>query len=282
MYFQYMFKVLSSMKNPKIICALFVTSLLLSIAGCKPKKASPESVADPEQNSKTHIIDEHSSRNSLDWNGTYQGVTPCADCEGIKTTLTLMDTGEFSRIRTYLGKEETGKVDSGTFRWDDTGSRITLNPAEGEPQSYQVGENRLFHLDQEGNRIPGDLAQNYDLVKNRADYQLENKKWILTELMGQEFVPGQGMAEAFLYFDMETGRFSGNNSCNVLNGNYELKEGNRITFGRMASTLMACPEMTKADQFDQVLERTDNYTTADGILSLNKARMAPLARFRQE
>ena len=25
------------------------------------------------------------SRNSVDWNGTYRGIVPCADCEGIKT-----------------------------------------------------------------------------------------------------------------------------------------------------------------------------------------------------
>ena len=25
------------------------------------------------------------SQNSLDWEGTYKGIIPCADCEGIKT-----------------------------------------------------------------------------------------------------------------------------------------------------------------------------------------------------
>ncbi len=270
------------MKNSKIIFALFFTYFLVAIAGCKPKKADGDSVVETEQNTTTPVIDEHNSRNSVDWNGTYQGVIACADCDGIKTSLTLMDTGDFSRTRIYLGKEEAGRTDSGTFQWDDTGSKITLNPEEGEPQSYQVGENRLFLLDREGNRISGDPAENYELVKNRADYQLENKKWILTELMGQEFVPGEGSTEAFLYFDMETGRISGNNSCNVLNGSYELKEGNRIAFGPVASTMMACPDMAIADQFNEVLGSADNYTIADGTLSLNKARMAPLARFRQE
>ena len=43
---------------------------------------------------------------------------------------------------------------------------------------------------------------------------------------------------------------------------------------------MACPDMQIADQFNQVLGKVDNYAIADGVLSLNKARMAPLARFR--
>jgi heat shock protein HslJ len=253
-------------------------------AGCKPKKDSKqaEEAIESSEEVGTSFQDEHNSRNSLDWNGTYQGTVPCADCEGIKTRLTLMENGEFDRTRTYLGKEETGRSDSGTFEWNEAGSEITLNPVEGEPSSYQVGENRLFQLDAEGNRITGDLAEKYVLVKNRPDYELENKKWILTEIMGKEFTAGEGNNEAFLYFDRETGRISGNNSCNAITGTYDLKEGSRIYFGMMASTMMACPDMEVSDQFNEILELTDNYTIADGVLSLNKARMAPMARFRLE
>lgn len=258
--------------------------LWVGTAGCKPKKDSKqaEEAIESSEEAGTPIQDDHNSRNSLDWNGTYQGTLPCADCEGIKTRLTLMESGEFDRRRTYLGKEETGRSDSGTFQWNDAGSEITLSPVEGAPISYQVGENRLFQLDREGNRITGELADAYVLVKNRPDYQLENKKWILTELMGQEIEAGDDHHGAFLYFDRETARVSGNNSCNAVTGTYELKKGNRIDFGRVASTLMACPDMETADQFNEVLERADNYTIADGILSLNKARMAPMARFRLE
>ena len=35
--------------------------------------------------------DQHNSRNSLDWNGVYKGVLPCADCEGIETVITLLN-----------------------------------------------------------------------------------------------------------------------------------------------------------------------------------------------
>mgnify|MGYP001812320652 FL=1 len=45
---------------------------------------------------------------------------------------------------------------------------------------------------------------------------------------------------------------------------------------------MACTDMQIADQLNQVLGRADKYTIADGVLSLNKAKMAPLARFRLE
>ena len=266
-----------------LICILF----LMVAAGCKPKKSSeedqnPDAEKESPEATPAYADQAHTSRNSLDWNGTYQGVIPCADCTGIKTSLTLMDTGEFSRTLTYLGKEDPVRPDSGTFQWDETGSKITINPTEGEPQMYMVGENILFHLDREGNRVTGELAANYQLTKNRADYRLEDKKWVLMELMGREVIFGDGKKEAFLIFNMESGRISGNNSCNILNGSYELKEGDRIEIGKMAITLMACPDMEIADKLNAVLDKVDNYTISEGVLSLNKARMAPLARFRLE
>ena len=275
------------MKHLRFISILILSISLSVTTGCKPKKApepaeeATEQTGAESQGEEGNIIsDGHNSQISLDWNGTYQGVIPCADCEGIRTSVTLMNNGEFSRTRTYLGKEEAGQTDSGPFQWDETGSMVTLMPAEGDSQMYQVGENILFHLDREGNRITGDLAEKYQLMKNRADYRLEGKKWVLSELMGQEVTFGEGKKEAYLIFDAETGRVSGNNSCNMLSGGYELKEGDRIAIGQMAATLMACPDMQIADQLNEVLGRADNYTIADGILSLNKARMAPLARFR--
>jgi heat shock protein HslJ len=47
------------------------------------------------------------------------------------------------------------------------------------------------------------------------------------------------------------------------------------------STLMACPDMETEQMLLGIFERVDNYSlSADGkTLSLNKARMAPLARF---
>jgi heat shock protein HslJ len=43
--------------------------------------------------------------------------------------------------------------------------------------------------------------------------------------------------------------------------------------------MMACPDMELQDRFMKALEMADNYTIAENVLSLNKARMAPLAKF---
>jgi heat shock protein HslJ len=221
----------------------------------------------------THMVS-HSSKNSLDWNGVYQGVLPCADCEGIETRIVLKKDGTFQRSLTYLGKDDKVFNEEGNFLWDEQGNKITLKAESGD-QKYKVGENHLTQLDMEGNLITGALADKYKVIKNKVDPKLEDKKWVLTELNGQSIENSKG----FIQFNMESGRFAGNNTCNNFFGQYELTEGNRIKFGNAGSTMMACPDMELQDRFMKALEMADNYTVAENVLSLNKARMAPLAKF---
>jgi len=224
------------------------------------------------------VTDSHNSRNSLDWNGVYEGTLPCADCEGIQTSITLMHDLTFIRSRVYLGRDDQIFSDQGKFTWDDLGLVITLVAEDGDTQSYQVGENVLFYMDQEGNRIDGDLAEKYRLKKNRTDSRLEMKKWILTELKGQSLDTVNLPQQPFLILSLN--RFSGNASCNNIFGSYELKEGDHISFGTVGSTMMACLDMTTEMAFLEILKKVDNYSVADSTLSLTRGRMASLLRFK--
>jgi putative lipoprotein len=116
----------------------------------------------------------HNSRNAIDWPGTYTGVVPCADCGGIRTTITLRDDGTYERQRLYLGKSSTPIRDSGRFSWNETGSIVMLAPADGTAQMYQVGEDQIFHLDRSGNRITGDLAAQYVLRQSEQPMPLQD------------------------------------------------------------------------------------------------------------
>lgn len=111
-------------------------------------------------------INSHNSQNSLDWPGTYKGVTPCADCEGIETEIILNTDLTFIIKTKYLGKGD-GKIfqETGNFVWDKTGGIISLEGLKGRPSQYKVGENRLIQLDMEGNIINGALAEKYVLIK---------------------------------------------------------------------------------------------------------------------
>ena len=60
-----------------------------------------------------------------------------------------------------MGKDESIFKVAGKFDWDGKGSKITLS----DGSKYLVGENQLFMLDNEGNRISGELAEHYILKK---------------------------------------------------------------------------------------------------------------------
>ena len=147
------------------ITLIFCTTLLF--ISCKKEIKEVEIKTDSV--SKVAIekqLDAHYSHNSLDWQGTYKGVTPCADCEGIETEITLNADLTFTLKTKYLGKGD-GKVfqETGSFVWDKTGGIISLEGLKGRPSQYKVGENRLIQLDMEGNVITGDLAEKYVLTK---------------------------------------------------------------------------------------------------------------------
>ncbi|MBX3705261.1 MAG: copper resistance protein NlpE N-terminal domain-containing protein [Pseudomonadales bacterium] len=241
--------------------------------------APTETLAQPA--SQPARPDGHSSRDALDWAGTYSGVLPCASCPGIETTVTLNQDGTYQRSMVFIDENPEPFVSSGTFAWDTDGRAVMLEAEGDEAQQYQVGENVLFHLDRDGRRIEGDLAARYLLHKHANDPQVEDRRWTLVELRGQPVDPAATGGTPFLILDSEHARASGNASCNTFNGPYRIKTGSRIEFHRhMATTMMACPDMDREAAFLEMLTMVDNYSVGeDGGLSLNRARMAPLARF---
>lgn len=105
------------------------------------------------------------ARTSLDWSGEYTGIEPCADCPGIETSLSLKDDGTYALSQTYQGKDDVPKITEGKFNWNDKGDTVTLTLGRGQTTQYFVGEQRIFHLDQNGQRVEGELADAYTLKK---------------------------------------------------------------------------------------------------------------------
>ncbi|GAA0360103.1 META domain-containing protein [Bowmanella denitrificans] len=104
-----------------------------------------------------------------------------------------------------------------------------------------------------------------------------NSTWQLVELTGQKISVD---APPYLVFNDE-GKVSGFAGCNRMFGGAEIGQGMQIRFSNLATTMMACPQLTLEGQFMQMLEKVDNYSLSGDSLSLNKARMAPLARFKR-
>lgn len=118
---------------------------------------------DHNHDHSTH--DAHNSQNSVDWMGTYKGTIPCADCPGIETTIKLYKDGTFSYKATYQDRNHT-VADTGKFMWHDNGSVVHLKGKDTDIK-YKVGENILFQLDTDGNQIKGELAEKYNLKKEK-------------------------------------------------------------------------------------------------------------------
>lgn len=120
-----------------------------------------------------------------------------------------------------------------------------------------------------------------DAANTVNDPRIENRRWELLELNGQPVETRAGREGVFLELDSAQSRVTGNASCNRFSGGYELTAGNHLRFApNMLSTMMACSELEREKAFLEALARVDNYTIGEGTLSLNRARMAPLARFR--
>ena len=109
--------------------------------------------------------------------------------------------------------------------------------------------------------------------------ELENNYWKLTRL-GNEPVPSfDGQREPHLVLHSEEGRAAGTGGCNQMSGGYEI-DGTSITFGLMASTMMACPEGEEVDHaLMAALENATSFRLTAHHLDLLDDEGSTVARF---
>lgn len=232
--------------------------------------------------------DAHSSRDALDWDGRYIGRLPCADCEAIETQLTLSLDGRYVLKTRYLGRSEDWRHEAGRFGWDERGQVVRLQDG-AEAKAFFVGENRLWQLDQSGQRIQGAMAELYQLHKmpveqeeqaeqDAADAMLASaslfaQPWRLTALNGQPVV-GQE-SPIYMQFVEAEQRVQGFSGCNRFFGNLSMAEakadattGVALTFSNIGMTRMACDGETQESPFMQALQETRSmrFTGADLVL----------------
>ena len=79
---------------------------------------------------------------------------------------------------------------------------------------------------------------------------IEGTTWTLTSVDGAEPVAGEAAT-----LTLSEGRAAGSTGCNRFTGTYVL-DGGSISFGRLATTRMACPGELAAHRVDRALGRT--------------------------
>lgn len=147
----------------KSLCCIALLGLFTTACSKAPKEETAVDTTQVQTDAAKTVPVGDTSQNSLDWAGSYEGVLPCASCEGIQTLITLQADNSFVQETVYLGKDEKILKLMGKAAWDEKGQKITLE----DGTQYLVGENQLIMLDTEGQRITGDLAANYVLKKKQ-------------------------------------------------------------------------------------------------------------------
>ena len=119
------------------------------------------------QKTTAGVPDMHNAENALDYQGTYKGVFPAADCPGIEIELTLHNDNTYTMNSSYMDRSEEPIQQTGNYTVK--GNLLTLRAKGGiglpAPEYYKVEENRLRRLNAKKQPITGELADQYVLTK---------------------------------------------------------------------------------------------------------------------
>ncbi len=220
--------------------------------------------------------DQHNSRTALDWAGNYQGVLPCADCEGMATILVLQPDNSYRLQQFHIDGKANPEEHKGYFNWKSGGNSIELAGTPGKPR-IRVGENQLFWI---ARKSPPkkQIADNSPYILRKTDLAVIEKYWKLKELNGVP-VRTQGDRETHLILKHD-GQVKGHGGCNALGGRYLLPEQNGLRFYNLTTTAKACPAIETETGFLEMLHSTNGYRLNGDTLWLypDRDRLKAIAR----
>jgi len=224
----------------------------------------------------TGFAEEHNARTSLDWSGTYSGVLPCADCEGVDTEIEIDEELHYTLITTYLGKKEnTSDTLRGTFTWEGNTIILSNIPTGERPNTFKVEENRLRQLSLDGHEIQGQMASQYLLVK-QGNPAVEDKKWQLIELNGKT-VAGN-IETHYMIFHRNDKRIEAKANCNTLLIGYKITNDWNLATQLGISTLMSCEDRLE-DELKEAITAAKSISLDENVLTLINGKSESIARF---
>ena len=102
--------------------------------------------------------------------GVFYGFTPCADCMGIKTTLSLKQNNTYLLVTQPARETSREYYEKGKYTWNDQTNIVTLTPRKSEDiRQYSIeNEETLIELNENGKRFTGEEAKRYILRRSDA------------------------------------------------------------------------------------------------------------------
>jgi hypothetical protein len=110
---------------------------------------------------------------SQEFHGVFYGFTPCNDCTGIKTTLSLKQNNNYLLVTQPARESSREFYEKGKYIWNDENHTVVLTPRKGgEIRHYLIDNGNLIQLSDDGMRMTGEQADRYilhrsDTVKSR-------------------------------------------------------------------------------------------------------------------
>jgi heat shock protein HslJ len=118
------------------------------------------------------------------------------------------------------------------------------------------------------------------VAQTKPDEPLENTYWKLTWLGAAPISVAPGAREPHFILHRDGLRVTGSGGCNRFTGGYEIA-GDRLSFGKMAGTMMACQESMETERaFLQALGSAQKALVREQQLDLFDADGNTLARFQ--
>jgi uncharacterized lipoprotein NlpE involved in copper resistance/heat shock protein HslJ len=229
---------------------LLVVLSAVAVAACQPEQATAPAVAPSSEPAPAPVVDMHTSRTSLDWAGTYEGLLPCADCAGTHTQLTLAQDGSFEIVARRLVRGEAPVAERGQFDWEPAGNIIALGTADGA-QRFAVGEGRLLRLEAgqtqpAWNRSEAVLPQSPatdDGPRQGLAEMLEDHRWLLVnaaDASNQRLDALFPDPERSFAFEFAESRLHVHGGCNGFRGAFQVNADGMLEVTGGMSTMMAC------------------------------------------
>ena len=148
----------------KKVIILACSCFLLAACGNSAKTNNSTSA----DSTATQVADIHNAETSLDYEGTYKGVFPAADCPGIKTVLTLNADSTYQYSADYLERKDGHDEASGIFKVLANNVVEITRPSSGETSYFKVKDaNSLIMTDSLGTEPEGAMAKHYVLTKKK-------------------------------------------------------------------------------------------------------------------
>lgn len=103
----------------------------------------------------------------------------------------------------------------------------------------------------------------------KTNLPLEGTQWKLTEMDGKADPAFAAEEDTFNFtLDPERMMIYGVGACNRLFGSYELEGKDEFDVERLASTMMACPNMDLESRFAKLLEEAETFRIDGDVLTL--------------